>query len=173
MRHFLKMIDLLSLAGAGIAVLSLAVLVIVGSLEIVLRNVFGISLQFVIEYNGYLLALTFLGGAGQAMREGGHIRVSMLMQALPRHLARYLDILCTLAGLAIAVCLAVAMSQLAYGSYRYETVSFYASQTPLFYPQAAVAAMLWIFNLSLVARLFRLILGEMPETRTQSMPEAG
>ncbi len=163
MRTFLKTADALSLFGAVIAGVALTALVLLGGAEVVLRSFFAISLPFVIEYNGYLLALAFLGGCGQAMREGGHIRVTMLLQALPARVARIVDVACTLAGLGLAIYLCVAMARLAYGSYAYGTLSFYATRTPLAYPQAAVALMLAIFALSILARLMRLIIGEAPE----------
>jgi TRAP-type C4-dicarboxylate transport system permease small subunit len=167
MQSLLKTADAISLVGAVIAGVALAALVLLGGAEIVLRSFFGTSLPFILEYNGYLLALAFLGGCGQAMREGGHIRVTMLPQTLPPRAARALDGVCTLVGLALASYLCMAMVRLAYGSYSYGTLSFYSTRTPLAYPQAAVAIMLAIFVLSLLARLVRLAIRVEPD-RTPS-----
>lgn len=163
MHAFLKFADMLSLVGAVVASLALAALVVMGGSEVLLRSFFSTSLSFVVEYNGYLLALTFLGGCGQAMREGGHIRVTMLLQSLPDRVAKGLDVACTIVGLFLAAYLFIAMGKLAYGSYQYGTLSFFTSRTPLVYPQAATALMLGIFVLSVAARLVRLLIGQPPE----------
>ncbi len=163
MKAFLRVADALALFGAVVAGFSLAALVVLSGAEVLLRSFFSKSLTFVVEYNGYLLALAFIGGCGQAMREGGHIRVTMLPQALPAGAARALDILCTIVGLGLAGYLCTSMALLAQGSFAYGTLSFYASRTPLAYPQAAVALLLAIFVVSLLARLVRLLTGEAPD----------
>ncbi|MBP2551458.1 TRAP-type C4-dicarboxylate transport system permease small subunit [Neorhizobium galegae] len=168
MHIFLKISDGLSRFGAIFAGISLAALVLMDGAEVLLRTFFSSSLSFVVEYNGYLLAAVLLGGCGQAIREGGHIRVAMLPQALGKGAARGLDIGCTIVGIALAGYLCSALAMLAVGSFRYGTVSFYASGTPLGYPQAATAAMLGIFVISLLARLIRLLAGLEPELRPDS-----
>lgn len=163
MHAFLRLADALSRAGAVFAALSLVSLVILSGAEIVLRSFFSTSLSFVVEYNGYLLVVAFLGGCGQAMREGGHIRVTMILQAIPEKAARAVDIACTISGLFLSGYLCVAMAKLAYGSFQYGTLSFFASRTPLAYPQSMATLMLAIFVIAVAARLLRLLIGEAPE----------
>lgn len=157
MNRLLTIIDVLSLLAALMAGISLAALVTLGGAEIVLRSFFSTSLSFVVELNGYLLAVAFLGGAAQAMREGGHIRVTMVPQTLPPRSAKLLDIACTVVGTALGGALFASMVMLAYGSYTYGSLSFYPSRTPLFIPQSLVAVMLLIFVLALAARLLRIL----------------
>lgn len=164
----LKISDGLSRFGAILAGIGLAALVLMDGAEVILRTFFSASLSFVVEYNGYLLAAVLLGGCGQAIREGGHIRVAMLPQVLGRRSARVLDIACNIVGIALAGYLCSALAMLAFGSFRYGTASFYASGTPLGYPQAAAAAMLGIFVISLLARLIRLLADMEPEQRPDS-----
>lgn len=172
MHLFLKISDGLSRFGALCAGICLAALVAMDGAEVILRTFFATSLSFVVEYNGYLLAAVLLGGCGQAIREGGHIRVAMLPQFLSARAARMLDVACNLVGIFLAGYLCVAMAMLAIGSFRYGTVSFYASSTPLAYPQTVVALMLAIFALSLVARLVRLLSGLAPEARPEGTDAA-
>ncbi|QKV19113.1 TRAP transporter small permease [Oricola thermophila] len=162
MTLFLKIADRLALAGAIIAGTCLCLLVVLDSAEIILRSFFSSSLSFVVEYNGYLLAMAFLGGTARTFREDGHIRVNMLIQQLPPPAARVLDIGCTIVGFGLSVYLCIAMCRLAYGSYAHDTLSFFPSRTPLAYPQAAVSVTLAILAVAVLARLVRLLANDEP-----------
>ena len=172
MPFFVKLCDALAHVSAALAGLCLGLLVLLDGSEIVLRSFFATSLPFVVEYNGYLLAVVLLGGCAQALNEGAHIRVTMLPQALSAHAAKALDVGCTVAGIGLAFYLCAAVTILAYGSFQYGTVSFYGTATPLVYPQAAGALMLGIFVLSLIARLVRLLLGLEPHRPAAAIDEA-
>ena len=67
--------------------------------EITLRTLFGRSTNVVIEYAGYgLAAMTYLG-LSDAMRSGTLVRVSVILDLLPRGARRWLDAFCVLVTL--------------------------------------------------------------------------
>lgn len=160
MSFVLRLIDRLCLWSAGVAALLLAALFVLGFAEIILRSGFGISLPFVVEYSGYLLVLVLFLGSGWTLSQGGHIRVTLLSEQVSPRLRRGLDLACTCVALAISVVLAVSLCTYAIGTWSRGTVSYYASETPLAYPQMLFALGLVILMLAVFARLVRLIRGE-------------
>ena len=70
-------------------------------IEIVRRTLLGSGSNVVVEFVGYGLAtMTFLGAA-QTMRDGGMIRVNVVLHFVPRPVRRVLDTFCLLCGLAV------------------------------------------------------------------------
>jgi TRAP-type C4-dicarboxylate transport system permease small subunit len=159
MRLVLKTIDAICLAGAVVAALAIAVIAAMLIVEVVVTSRFGWSQPWVVEYSGYGLAAALFAGSGWALRQDGHIRVTILFQALPDGLRRVVDILCTLAALAITVYAARALVIFALRSAELGSVSTYVTRTPLVYPQALLAASFVILALALTGRLIRLFAG--------------
>jgi TRAP-type C4-dicarboxylate transport system permease small subunit len=163
MNIYLKTVDALCALGATVAGLLMLGLFGLGFVEIILRGFFGISLSFVVEYSGYLLVLSLFLGSGWTLRQGGHIRVSLLSERLTASGQRVLDIICTLAGLLVAAFVAYAMLRFGLGTLAKGTVSYYASATPLAIPQLGMAAGPCLLTLAMSARLVRLLRGEAPD----------
>lgn len=152
-------IDRLSMIGGWLAVgavLSILAL-IVG--EVTSRNLLNISLSFAWEYCTYFMGAAFMLGAGYGLRAGAQIRVHVLLENLPRPLARACDLFSTILGFAIGVYLSYALCQLTWLSFVRDSRSP-DSETPLWMPQLALAAGAVIFTLQLLARTARLLRGE-------------
>lgn len=163
MNLLLKTIDRLCLWSAGVAALLLAALFILGFAEIVLRSGFGISLSFVVEYSGYLLVLVLFLGSGWTLSQDGHIRVTLLSEHVPARVRYGLDVICTGVALFVASVLAFSLCTYALGTWSRGTVSYFASETPLAYPQMLFALGPVILTLAVFARLVRLLRGDVLE----------
>jgi len=163
MTQLLSLIDRLCFAAAVLAAVLLALMFVLGITEILLRSLFSISLPIVIEYSGYLLALVLFLGSGWTLTQGGHIKVTILSEHVPPHVARILDILCTGVALLVATAMTVALIDFAIGTLMRGTVSFYPSATPLAFPQLIFAVGPLVLSLALVARLIRLLQGQAPD----------
>ena len=128
---------------AGAAVTTLAVLI---ALDIVGRDIFGVSLQGTDEIGGYVLA--FVGSLGMALTllRRGHPRIDLFFRFFPRKLS---DILHVLAQIGIA-CLAIFMTWHALmelqTTLRFGAVTNTPLQTPLWVPQA-----IWVFGTAFFA----------------------
>ena len=131
--------------------------------EIFCRTVLNLSLSFAWEYAAYFFAVSILLGAAFALRTGGHVRVMLLSQSIPPRLAYWLDVAATLAGTMIAGVLAWAHTAFAARSWVSGSTSATIDETPLVYPQAAMAFGAALLTLQLAARLVRLFVGEPPE----------
>jgi TRAP-type C4-dicarboxylate transport system permease small subunit len=157
MKRYLAFVDGLCDLAGGLAAAMLALLFILGLVELALRSAVGISLSFAVEYSGYLLILSLFLGSGWTLRQGGHIRVSLVSERLAPGPRRLLDILATVIGLGVAVFISFALLRFGWGTWTRGTVSYFSSATPLGYPQLALAAGPTILALAFTARLIRLL----------------
>jgi TRAP-type C4-dicarboxylate transport system permease small subunit len=81
--RLLRAIDLACAAGAGLAAIAAGLLALLLIAEVVLTSFFATSQPYVIEYAIFLQAAVLFAGSGWALRQGAHIRVSVLLAALP------------------------------------------------------------------------------------------
>ncbi|HRP96475.1 MAG TPA: TRAP transporter small permease [Rhodocyclaceae bacterium] len=127
---------------AGYAVL--AITLVIGA-EILLRRVFGMSLQGADEYGGYMLAIVTAIGAAHALLDRAHTRIEILVERLPQGARAVLNVASALVMAAMAAFLAwravVAMLE----SIEYQSVSTSPLMTPLWMPQAAWVAGMILF----------------------------
>lgn len=163
MRVLLKTMDAICAAGAVFGAVSIAAIAVMLIAEVILTSFFNWSQPWVVEFSGYGLAAAMFAGAGWTMRRGGHIRVSILLQALPPRMFRLVDLACTLSALAMAIYASRALVEMALRSAELGSVSTYLSQTPLVYPQTLLAASFVVLAVGLTARLIRLVTGEPAE----------
>lgn len=163
MRHLLRAMDAVCAAGAFVAAVAIAGIAAMLIAEVILTSQFGWSQPWVVEYSAYGLAAALFAGAGWTMRQGGHIRVTLLLQLLPPPALRLADIAGTVAALAMALYASRALVELALRSAELGSVSTYLSRTPLVYPQALLAGSFVLLAVGLTARLIRLVTGKAPE----------
>ena len=80
---------------AGIILISMTAYTII---EIARRTVFGTSSNVLTEFVGYGLAAMTMLAASQTMRDGGLIRVNILLQFASPRVRQVLDAFCLLCG---------------------------------------------------------------------------
>jgi TRAP-type C4-dicarboxylate transport system permease small subunit len=159
----LRAVDALCAIGAGIGAVAAALLALMLIAEVVLTSFFNTSQPWAVEYAIYLQAMILFCGSGWALRQGGHIRVAVLMQALPAGLARALDLLATCFALGVIGYLALAMWRQWLRTVDLGSTSFYPMSTPIWIPQGFLTLGVLLLLLAVVARLARLLIGRPPE----------
>lgn len=98
---YLKVLSICGLAGA-LLISGIAVGV---TLDVVLRN-FGVSwFSWIIEVAEYALYISTFLAAPWVLSQGGHIRVDLLVNGVPRQVEKGLDLLANLVGLSVCVVL--------------------------------------------------------------------
>lgn len=121
--------------------------------EIGSRFFLGRSTRLAEEYSGYFLAAMILLGAAYTLREGDHIRVSILRERLGPGPRLWLDRLAILIGSAVTGLLAWALFLLFTDALQYGVRSLHHSRTPLAVPLGAVfvgASLLFLQFLALL-----------------------
>ncbi len=170
-RPLLRLIDMVCAVGAGIAAISCAIMAVMLVTEVIATAYFGWSQPWAVEFSGYSLLAILFAGSGWALREGSHIRVTLITDYLPPRVAIGMDILGTSGALAVTGYASWALTRYALRSGELGSVSTYLSQTPLYLPQTLLAASFILLALALFARLIRLLTGEAPEIKKLEFPE--
>lgn len=118
------------------------------------------------EIAGFLLVgASFLALAG-TLRNNDHIRVNMLLQAVPAGVARLLNIWVIAIALAFAGFFTWNAAQLALDSYKFDETSYGVIPIPLVYPQAIMTMGLLVFTISLLDDLIVALTGRAPSFET-------
>jgi len=118
------------------------------------------------EIAGFLLVgASFLALAG-TLRNNDHIRVNMLLQAVPAATARLLNIWVIAVALALAAFFTWNAAQLALDSYNFNETSYGVIPIPLVYPQAVMTLGLLVFTISLLDDLIVALMGRAPSFET-------
>ncbi|MDX2495286.1 MAG: TRAP transporter small permease [Desulfuromusa sp.] len=158
MERLLRGIDACSKLGAYLS--SLAMLSIVGLilLEIVLRTFFSTSTLISDEYSGYLMVTVIMMGLGYTFAEGSHIRITIIAERLQGRVAQGLDLIVTLAALALCSYVLYHSLWMVQDTFSYKILADSISETPLYIPQVMIPVGFLLLELQLVAHFLRRLL---------------
>ncbi|GKW48732.1 TRAP transporter small permease [Halomonas sp. NCCP-2165] len=114
------------------------------------------------ELAGFCLAAATFLGLAHTFRAGGHVRITLTLDRLPRRARRVVEIVnCTLAIVAIAF-LAWHVLTLTVQSHRFHDVSPGLLAIPFWIPQAGVTLGITLFAVALLEELIGMLLGRAP-----------
>ena len=153
-------IDALTRAANLVAGFALLVIFALISAEIFARNVLGHSLPYSWDFSAYAMGTAFMMGAGDALRRGAHVRVTAVLEAVPRPAARALEWAACLVGIAACGVLAWALIEMAWLSFDRGSTSSTVVRTPLWMPQGLAATGAALLTLQCVGQALRLARGE-------------
>jgi len=159
MRKFLD--SLYTLSGGLAAVFMIGVLVAI-TLSIATRQL-GTHIGGLDAYAGYSMAAAGFLALAHTFKRGEHIRVTLLLAALPAKGRLRLDIFALVVACAIAANLAWFSIKLVMDSYAYQDISTGDDATPLWIPQISMALGTVIFLIAVVDETIRRMKG-IPET---------
>jgi TRAP-type C4-dicarboxylate transport system permease small subunit len=153
-----RILDRIFLAGgvlAGVFLVLIAVLV-VG--QIVSRLV-GAMIPSADEFAGYCLSAASFLGLAYALRNGAHIRVTLLAGALPERPRWVLNLAAVAVSTAMVAYFTWYTLVMVWESYVFGDVTSGLVPIPLWLPQTGMAIGLVLFTLALVELFVRLLLG--------------
>ena len=156
----LDAIDELSMWGAWGSALCIAAILGLIVAEVLSRNFLNVSLYFAWEFSAYLMGAAFMLGAGYSLRAGAQIRVNVLLENVPKPVARFFDLFSTVCAIAIGVYFTWALGELTWLSYVRESRSPEKSELLRWIPQFPLALGSALLTLQTMARLARLLRGE-------------
>ncbi|HMB09287.1 MAG TPA: TRAP transporter small permease [Saliniramus sp.] len=156
LRSILDLVDLCALWLARIAALFMAAIAFLMLSEIFARFLFNHSLGVTWELATYAMAAVISLAAADTLRNAGHVRVALLLETLPKRLARLIDILATILALLIIGFLLMAFADFVWNMFQRGTRSFEPSRIMLWIPQSFALFGIVMLFLQLLARLVRL-----------------
>lgn len=168
---FLRISEVAASVGAAGAALFLAAIPVLVVAEILARALLNRSLGVSWEYATYFMALVFLLGAAFTLRTGGHIRVSVLPIRANKTATAIVECVASAMGAALAVFLAMALSELAWQAFIRDITSATPAQTPLFLPMAGAAIGAWLLALQMAARIVAVLTGAPVEHKAPDADE--
>ncbi|MEQ8658685.1 MAG: TRAP transporter small permease [Hyphomicrobiales bacterium] len=170
MRAILDGLYRASSAAAAVCLCVIASLVLVqvfgrildGTLRALSLPIAGVTVPSLNEIAGFLfVAATFLALAA-TLRQADHIRVSMLIKAVPLGVRRILEAVVLIIATAIAAYAAYHAVLQVVDSIQFNTVSFGVIAIPLWIPQTALAIGLVVFAIALADELITVITSGTP-----------
>ncbi|GLR63553.1 TRAP transporter small permease [Marinospirillum insulare] len=134
-------------------------------------NPLGLHLPGLAEISAFLLLGATFFGLAYTFWQGGHIRVTLIIQRLPLGLQRWLDSLMLLIAMAITGFALGFSVLLALDSYAYGDLSIGMVPVPLWIPQVGMSlGLLWLF-IALTDALFSLLSGRITQLNTDAAQE--
>ncbi len=156
----LSMIDKLSLRAAQVAVVALIVMMLLITVEVILRKWFGTSTKIAHDFSGYLLVALFFWGIAETLRVGKHLRVTILFDRLKVKTQSILYKTSVILGIALVLLLLWASAGFVISSYKSGAVIGDIVEIPEFIPELLIPIGFFFFALQLVAHLIRVFRGE-------------
>ncbi len=106
---------------AGFAIASMALLI---TLDVILRNLGLTNFPWLLEVSEYILYISTFMAAPWVLRLGSHVRVDLLLESVPKPLARALDLFANFLGLGISFVLVRNGGRIAWDSFERGDILF-------------------------------------------------
>lgn len=150
--------DRLFAACGGLAAFFLAAICVLVLAQVVGR-LLGIAVPSADEFAGYCLSASTFLALGYALRRGGHIRVTLLLDRLPPGRRRAAEGACVTAGLALSLYITVNTAEMVYYSIAYGDLTQGLVPIPLWIPQSGMMIGVTVLSLAFLAEGIRLLRG--------------
>ncbi|MBA4503022.1 TRAP transporter small permease [Marinobacterium marinum] len=139
---------------------------IIAIMVLVLAQIVGRFFGFIIpsaeDFAGYSLAASIFFGLAYTFRDGGHIRVTLAIQHLPRPLRRVQELAVLLIGLVLSGFMAWYSWFMVWESFVFEEMTHGYIALPLWMPQVPLGLGTTAFTLAVLDALIDALRGKMP-----------
>ncbi len=152
--------------GAVLAAICLVLIALLTLIQVVGRAI-GLMIIDAGEIAGYAMAASIFLALAYTLREGGHIRVGLLLSHVKPKFRRGLEIWCLGVFSLLAVFLAYSCISFVHDSYTFADVSTGMLVIPLWIPQFPMALGLVLLALALIQETVRVIQGNSPVYETK------
>jgi len=156
--RLLRWVDTCSKVSAYLSALAMLLIVTLILVEISARTFFNTSTLISDEYSGYLMVALIMLGLSHTLGEGSHIRITILAEYLKGRPAQLLELVVTLAALALGLFAFYHAMLMVQDTFKYDILADSLSETPLYLPQIFIPLGLLLLNLQLLAHFLRRLL---------------
>ncbi len=122
----------------------------------------GLLIPSYAEFAGFFLAAASFFALAHTLKQGAHIRVTLVVQHLPARLRRGVEIWCCAVAAALAGYFTFWTGNLTQQSWRFGDVSYGLVPIPLWLPQLAMTLGALILTIALLDELQRVVRGRPP-----------
>ena len=150
--------DRLFAACGGLAAFFLAAICVLVLAQVVGR-LMGVAIPSADEFAGYCLSASSFLALGYALRKNHHIRVTLLLDRLPRARRRVAEALCVVGGLAVSLFITVNTAEMVYYSVTFGDLTQGLVPIPLWIPQSGMMIGVTVLTLAFLADALRMLKG--------------
>ena len=144
---------------ASLSALALGLMTLLVLAEITLWNTLEMTTLIADEYSAYgLAAIVFLGG-GYTLKEGGHIKITLVLTFLPPRAGAVLELIARMVSTALMGYLLCYLYLMVEATHRYGSTSGTLTATPLWVPQGIMLIGAGAFFLQLLAETLNAVQG--------------
>lgn len=122
----------------------------------------GLTIPSYADFTGFFLAAGSFLALAYTLRQGGHIRVSLIISHLNPRVRHFFEIWCILLAAGVAIYFTWYTFSLTRESFTYNDLSPGMIAVPIWIPQSAMLAGLFILSVSLIDELFCALSGKTP-----------
>ena len=122
----------------------------------------GLTIPSYADFTGFLLAAASFMALAYTLREGAHIRVTLIVGRLPEKLHRPVEIWCALFALSISLYFSWYTAKLTHESFTYHDLSPGMIAVPIWIPQMALLLGLIVLSIALMDELVTVLRGNAP-----------
>ncbi len=133
----------------------------------------GLTIPSYADFTGFFLAAASFLALAHTLRQGAHIRVTLLISHLPGLFARAMEFWCIGVACLISIYFSYYTAILVKESFQFHDLSPGMIAIPLWIPQAAMLVGLIILSISLVDEFVRLIRGQNPSYQARQTEASG
>jgi len=122
----------------------------------------GLTISSYADFTGFFLAAASFLALTHTFREGGHIRVTLVIGNFSRPVRRIMEVWCVVVASAIAFYFTWYTALLVWESYSYHDLSIGMVAVPIWIPQSGMLLGLLILDVALIDDLVRILAGRTP-----------
>lgn len=165
-----RLLNLLYMASGYLAAICIALICLLVVSQVVLNLIdrvstlitgtaVGLTIPSYADFTGFFLAAASFLALAYTLREGGHIRVTLVIGHLPRTIRRFFEIWCIGTALCITCYFTWFTASLVRESYMYNDLSAGMIAVPIWIPQCAMLAGLAVLAIALADELVVILSG--------------
>ena len=169
-----RVIEAFSAILARIAMWGVFVMMVLVVVDVIMRTFAAQSLLITEEVSGYLLVLVAYLALAEALKQGRHVRVDLLISFMPDRLRARLDLILTLVGLGAMIVVTWRSVIMVYRSYVRGVEIPGILLTPVYLPQIVMVVGLLALELQLLVEIHKMarssqepVKTELPEIKTE------
>ncbi|AEA33503.1 TRAP transporter small permease subunit [Hippea maritima] len=148
-------IDRLSNLFAYLSAFFLIVIIVLIVSNIVLMSLFNKSIMITDEYSAYMFAAFVMFSVSYTLKEGGHIKITVLTSRLPDGVERIAKFLTTTIAFALSIYMFYFSCVMVYQAYVYQMRADTVAQTLLWIPQLCMPIGFFILSLQLISEILK------------------
>ncbi|WP_419176437.1 TRAP transporter small permease [Desulfosediminicola sp.] len=133
----------------------------------------GLTIPSYADFTGFFLAAASFLALAHTLREGDHIRVTLLISNLPGKIRRIAEFWCLGVAAGISIYFSYYMALLTWESWSYNDLSAGLVAVPIWIPQCGMLIGLLVLTIAVIDEFIEVLMGRAPSYSKKKGPQKG